>query len=317
MPENVYQTYGTHNPPSVSPCTNPDCVYQRQADEPTDPVYPVHWTSNWRMYRVYNGYAEFPPPYNGKPPASLKEGVDYEVSGGTTYYDSEWMSPAGKWPGTGAMRESYQERCLPIFPIDNHFSCSFVSLGDTAFFQTYAEDRPAGMPEYCLFSPLNHPPARDFIQHLPYSSGDSMQLKNRVQAYSFWVDPGSGQPFQVGVKPDQTDHPGILFGYAFWRHATPDFTGNKVSVYRHPQSFYFSGFPAPPANAPIVSQNYTDFSMRQPPAETWSQVEQLEPDLLPDCHLFQPVTAEVSSNSVSANHAGEGASPPTWASIGR
>jgi hypothetical protein len=31
QPDNVYPTYGVHNPPSDSPCTNSDCVYVREA----------------------------------------------------------------------------------------------------------------------------------------------------------------------------------------------------------------------------------------------------------------------------------------------
>ena len=33
QPDNVYPTYGVHNPPSDSPCTNPDCVYVRGPGE--------------------------------------------------------------------------------------------------------------------------------------------------------------------------------------------------------------------------------------------------------------------------------------------
>jgi hypothetical protein len=48
------------------------------------------------MYRVFNHYAENPPPYDGKPPASLKPGVDYQVSYGATYSDSTWRGPNGE-----------------------------------------------------------------------------------------------------------------------------------------------------------------------------------------------------------------------------
>jgi hypothetical protein len=53
----VYPTYGVHNPPADSPCTNADCIYVRQSGEPTDPRYPEFWSSNWHMYRVFQGYA--------------------------------------------------------------------------------------------------------------------------------------------------------------------------------------------------------------------------------------------------------------------
>jgi hypothetical protein len=304
QPADVYSTYGVHNPPADSPCANPTCVYVRQPGEPTDPRYPAFWSSNWHMYRVFHGYAQNPPPYDGAPPAALKAGVDYEVSDGATYYDSTWRGPSGD----GAMMEHYQKRCLPIFPISNHFTCSFISLGDVAFFVTYDEDRPSGMLPVCLFSPLNHPPRPDFIKHLPYSAGDSARLGNRVQGYSFWVDAASGKPIQVGVAPDRTSDGAIMFGYAFMRQLAPDLVDKSAAPYRHPQSFYFSGYPLAPADAPIVSQNYTDFAMRRPdPKKTWDLVNKLDPKTLPQCQLFNPPAAAMGA--AAAKRA------PTWGDL--
>jgi hypothetical protein len=113
QPSNVYSTYGVHNPPSDSPCADPSCVYARGVGEPTDPRYPDYWSSHWKMYRVFQGFAENPPPYDHAPPAALKPGRDYEISNGATYYDSTWRGPSGE----GAMMEHYENRCLPIFPI--------------------------------------------------------------------------------------------------------------------------------------------------------------------------------------------------------
>ena len=284
QPADVYSTYGVHNPPADSNCANPDCVYVRQPGEPTDPHYPPFWSSNWYMYRVFQGYAENPPPYDGAPPPALRPGVDYEISRGATYYDSTWKGSSGN----GAMMEHYEDLCLPIFPLPNGYTCSFISLGDLAFFVTY-DDRPSWMPRVCLFSPVNHPPALDFIKHLPYSSGDSARLGNRVQGYSFWTDPQSGKPVQTGVSPDRTKDGLIMFGYAFMSKPEPDRADPAAPPYRHPQSFYFSGFPAPPANAPIVSQNYTNFAMVKPePKKTWDLVSGLDPHTLPLCQLFNP-----------------------------
>jgi hypothetical protein len=304
QPDNVYSTYGVHNPPADSPCANPDCVYVRGPNEPTDPRYPAYWSSNWTMYRVFNRYAEFSPPYDRAPPPPLKPGRDYEISYGATYYDSTWHGAQGD----GAMMERYDGRCLPIFPISNHFSCAFISLGDTAFFVTYAKDRPKGMPPVCLFSPVNHPPKRDFISHLPYSKGDSAQLHDRVQGYSFWVSGANGQPIQTGVRPDRTKDQAIMFGYAFNSRPTPDRVDRKAEPYRHPQSFYFSGYPLPPANAPIVSQNYTNFAMIKPdPKKTWDQVSTLDPKTLPACQLFNPPSAPQAA--AAAQRA------PTWGDL--
>lgn len=305
QPDNVYQTYGTHNALTDSPCANPDCVYVRGPGEPTDPSYPAYWSSNWNMYRVFQGYADNPPPYDRVPPPALKRGRDYEVSRGATYYDSTWQGPSG----SGAMMEHYEARCLPIFPISNKFTCSFISLGDVAFFVTYEKDRPKGMPPVCLFSPKNHPPRTDFIKHLPYSSGDSARLKMRVQGYSFWVSAANGKPIQVGVSPDQTKNQAIMFGYGFMSEATPDRVDRSAPPYRHPQSFYFSGYPLPPASAPIVSQNYTDFAMIKPdPKKTWDQVSKLDPKSLPACQLFNP-PAELAGAAAAAPRA------PTWGDL--
>jgi len=162
-------------------------------------------------------------------------------------------------------------------------------LGDTAFFVTYGKDRPKGMPPVCLFSPLNHPPRPDFISHLPYSPGDSAHLGNRIQGYSFWVSGGDGQPIQIGVSPDRTKDQAIMFGYAFETRPTRDRVEKSAKPYRHPQSFYFSEYPLPPANAPIVSQNYTDFAMIKPdPKNTWALVSKLDPKAVPACQLFRP-----------------------------
>lgn len=292
----VYQTYGVHNAPNISPCAASDCIYQRGPGEPADPIYPEYWVSNWSMYRVFNKYSEFPPPYADAPPAGLKEGADYEKSTGTTYYDSTWTGRGG----AGAMMEHYENRCLPIFPISNKFTCSLISLGDVAFFVTYDKDRPAGMPPVCLFSKFNHPPKRDFIAHLPYSKSDSARIGAGGQGYSFWISAKDGKPVQTGVSPDRTDQQDIMFGYGF---ALRD---GKIM----PQSFYFSGYPLPPANAPFVSQNYFDFKIVKPdPSETWDQVDKLNPASLPQCQLFNP--------PANAKLAAEVKRAPTWSDIGR
>jgi hypothetical protein len=308
-PPVVYQTYGVHNPNAVSPCTYPNCIYPRRPGEPTNPEYPVYWTSHWNMYRVFNHYAEYPPPYDGKPPAPLQDGVDYQTSHGATYYDSSWVSPSGQ----GAMMEHYEKYCLPIFPIANNFTCSFISLGDVAYFVTYDGDRPAGMPKVCLFSEVNHPPRRDFIEHLPYSAGDSARLGGKVQGYSFWIDAQTGKPVQVGVSPDRTADGDIMFGYAFWSTPAFDPVRKTLAPYRQPQSFYFSGYPLTPPNAPIVSQNYTDFAMVQPDPKIWDEVAGLDPSTLPRCRLFDPPPQDNGGLQATA----PGPKAPTWGDIGR
>jgi hypothetical protein len=302
-PKVVYPTYGVHNPSKYSPCECPDCLYQRGPGEPSDPLYPEYWSAKWTMYRVFRDYVDNPPPYDGNPPSSLKEGTDYQVSYGATYYDSSWRGPNGE---EGAMMEHYDEWSLPIFPMNNHFASSFISLGNTAYFITYDKDRPEGMPPICLFSDLNYPPARDFIKHLPYSKGDSERLGGRVQAYSFWTNPDPKKPpIQVGASPDRTADRSVLFGYAFRSAWEPDAVNNSAAPYRHPHSFYFSGYPLTPPNAPIVSQNYTEFAMTRPnPATTWDLVARISGGKkVPACNLFGSQEAEVAA----------GVKAPTWA----
>ena len=158
-----YYTGGVHN---TVGCPLPgSCVYPRKPGEPSDPLFPEWWVSNWTMYRIYNQAAiqQYPPPY-ASPPAGMTEGQDYEKSYGASYYDASYVPADGD--GRGAMMEHYEKRCLPIFPGSNQYSCSFVSLGNKAYFLRYA-DRPKGTPQCCQFSLDNHPPRRDFIKHLP------------------------------------------------------------------------------------------------------------------------------------------------------
>ncbi|WP_051287746.1 hypothetical protein [Photobacterium halotolerans] len=260
----VYFTMGVHNDFGCQPASK--CLPQRQAGDPSDPQYPEYWISDWTMFRVFQNYANNPPPYTN-PPATLSP-QDYTVSYGTTYYDSTYRPADGD--GEGAMMEHYHKYCLPIFPIENNeYSCSFVSLGNKAYFLTYPEDRPADMPECCLFSPQNHPPRRDFIKHLPYSANRSALLNGSVQAYALTLQ---------GPEP-------ILFGYAFNKALSPDAATGEW--YRHPQSFYFSG-DSQTAKAPIVSQNYTSFRKQRPQAaDTWDKVGQMcTAQPLPKCQLF-------------------------------
>lgn len=315
----VYQTYGAHNPPGAAgdnPCATPDCVYPRAPGEPADPLWPEFWQSAWTMYRAHGpitpqGVAWNPPPW----PTEAAIGSQFQKSSGSSYYDSTWRGPSGE----GMMVESYTDFCLPIFPIPNQFSCKFISLGDTAFFVAgEGPDRPAWMKDtpVCLFSPQNHPPRRDFVKHLPYSPSDSARIGPGGQAYSFWVCGGpdgtctndgttyqSGQIMQTGASPDLTAAGGILFGYGFAKDAS----GAMV-----PQSFYFSGFPAPPANAPMVSQNYTGFRATRPDPSVYAEVASLDAASLPVCQLFDPP----SEAGLTGAEAGVPRAP-TWADIGR
>ena len=265
--DNIFFTQGVHNDLCCND-KNENCIASRNASMPSDPFFPAMWVSDWTMYRVTQNYQKNPPPYSN-PPSTLKP-QDYTVSYGTSYYDTSYIPKDGD--GFGAMMEHYEKYCLPIFPIkNNNYSCSFVSLGNKAYFLTYPQDRPKDMPACCSFSPMNHPPRQDFIKHLPYSPVRSKNLDSTVQAYALDVQSPQGP---------------ILFGYAFFKNAMSDQPGG--APYRHPQSFYFSG-DTTLANAPIVSQNYVNFRIEKPdPAKTWDQVAAMCPQNPPPCHLFNP-----------------------------
>jgi hypothetical protein len=136
---------------------------------------------------------------------------------------------------------------------------------------------------------------------LPYSAGDSARIGPGGQGYSFWIAHHGGKVVQAGASPDRTADQAILFGYGF----KADAGGQQV-----PQSFYFSGYPLAPANAPIVSQNYTSFAAVRPdPAKTWQLVSGLDPATLPACHLFKPLKRSKATAT--------GETAPTWEDIGK
>lgn len=275
----VFFTNGVHNTLGCD-ASNGNCIATRKPGEPSDPFFPATWVSDWTMFRVTQNYEKNPPPYSN-PPSTLKP-ADYTVSKGTSYYDTTYIPADGD--GYGAMMEHYEKYCLPIFPIkDNSYTCSFVSLGNKAYFLTY-EDRPKTMPECCSFSPMNHPARQDFVQHLPYSPTRSQNLGGSVQAYALDVQSPQGP---------------ILFGYAFYKDATRAAPGQPL--FRHPQSFYFSG-DASVANAPIVSQNYVNFRIEKPdPAKTWDQVAKKCPVNPEPCQLFNPPAPQANGAKAQWN----------------
>lgn len=259
----LYYTGGVHTDAGCTPAQK--CIYERKPGEPTDPLYPAWWSSDWIMYRVFQNFEKFAPPY-ASPPAGLTP-ADYEASFGSSYYNSTYVPPDRD--GVGAMMEYYDKRCLPIMATTNHYSCAFISLGNKTYFLRYG-DRLPDEPQCCLFALNHHPASRDFIKHLPYNAEESLHVRGSIQAYSRLVPPGN-----------------IRIGYAFNKQATPDTFDRKAAPYRHPQSFYFPGNPVDPPNAPVVSQNYTNFRMEKPdPDETWNQVAKMCPVKPQWCCIF-------------------------------
>ncbi|AGP38733.1 hypothetical protein BE04_21790 [Sorangium cellulosum] len=288
-PDNVFPTNGTHNEPDASrkcmACSDsPTCTCTRKSGEPTpDPQWPAAWVSDWNMYRAHENWQANPPPY-ADPPKTLAPS-DYELSQGTSYYDSTYKPADGD--GEGAMMEYYRRRCLPIFPKSNHYSCAFVSLGNKAYFFGFPEEAPQA-PDlsktayFCFFSPNNHPPRPNFVEHLPYNPDDTARVPD-IQAYSLTAPVPAGPP--------------ILFGYAFEKNSRADAGGG--APYQHPFAFYFSGYieldehgqPTHGApDAPYVSQNYVGFHQEKPGAfaDLWAKVDQYRKEKkAPDCTLFE------------------------------
>jgi hypothetical protein len=148
-----------------------------------------------------------------------------------------------------------------------------VSLGNKAYFLTYPQDRPKDMPACCMFSPMNHPPRQDFIQHLPYSAERSQNLGGSVQAYALDLQSPQGP---------------ILFGYAFYKKMTGQ------PPYRQPQSFFLSG--------DTSVENYTQFRIAKPdPAQTWAQVTAMCPANPPPCQLFEPPASQSNGQKAQWN----------------
>jgi hypothetical protein len=263
--KHMYPSGGVHNDEQSH-------TFPRKHGEPQEnPELPQYFSTEWVMYRVFQNYLHHPPPYS-MPPSTLST-HDYEISYGASYYDDEYRAPDGD--GHGAMMEYYQHKCLPIFDLNNSFSCAFVSLGNKAYFLRY-EDRPADTPECCQFSLMNHPPRRDFIKHLPYDKDRSSSLGNAVQAYANW-----------GPRTDPSNFTTILFGYSFYTNKTVDSYDANLPPYQHPHSFFFSGVPVAPANAPVVSQNFMNFRAQRPSQhDIWDQVIRKCPAEPQWCCLF-------------------------------
>ena len=104
-----------------------------------------------------------------------------------------------------------------------------------------------------------------------------------------------------------------MFGYAFHSDWTPDATVKDAEPYRHPHSFYFSGYPMDPPNAPIVSQNYTEFSMIKPdPTKTWDLVAKMSKgQSIPFCNFFNKPKCSTQSSRQKENLS-SAENPPNW-----
>ena len=92
----IYFTNGVHNefqcnPPSI-------CVADRKAGDPSNPIYPQWWTSEWTMYRVFNNYEKYPPPYSN-PPTGLTPAACTRISSSPSWGSGVGISAGWRTSG--------------------------------------------------------------------------------------------------------------------------------------------------------------------------------------------------------------------------
>ena len=118
-------------------------------------------------------------------------------------------APGGAGRDDGALRAA-----LPAdLPGSPTISPARSSRSATPPTSSPTRDRPAGMPPVCLFSPMNHPPRRDFIKHLPYALSDSASSARARRPIPSGSARPAGRSRPAPAGPDRNQ--AILFGYAF------------------------------------------------------------------------------------------------------
>eukprot|EP00486_Rosalina_sp_Unknown_P004550 CAMPEP_0201577476 /NCGR_PEP_ID=MMETSP0190_2-20130828/23895_1 /ASSEMBLY_ACC=CAM_ASM_000263 /TAXON_ID=37353 /ORGANISM="Rosalina sp." /LENGTH=178 /DNA_ID=CAMNT_0048009567 /DNA_START=421 /DNA_END=957 /DNA_ORIENTATION=- len=152
---------------------------------------------------------------------------------GRTWYDTTFEG--------GAMRESYYQRCIPVFPFGslsgrNDFSCEFVTLNSnhTAYLILNKTDKPPNAPDCCIIGQPFHAPPRTFADGLQVKF-ESMVDGTHVNWNAVWLE-GAG-----------------IFNYGF----------NEENV---PFIFYMQGIPDV---ANWLYQKFTNFQEVRPPQNTW------------------------------------------------
>jgi len=146
-------TAGVHNwHPSNTACP-PGAVPK---DSEYIPKYAKYFEMEWTMYFVND--SNYSPPYDPYPTRNFTTGR------GRTFYDMTF--------GGGALREVYEEKCIPIFmdgPLskNNNWKCDFINVANTntAYFITH-DDRPIGAPPCCIIGRPFHPPHPNFAVNM-------------------------------------------------------------------------------------------------------------------------------------------------------
>lgn len=192
---------------------------------PSPPAWPTMWIA--RLTQVAT-LAQ--PPFDEYWPAP-----PFVATPQRTFYD--WRRKA--------MREVYDDACVPIFPTGSSWSCDFLNVNDTSYLLRHA-DRPVDQPECCVFERPWEPPAPTFLAGAPFLR--TTQLKGRtVNWYQLDVPVDEGGPFGYGFFADSGLPAGFYFG-AFWHWANgTNAPGATLQYYDH-----FAPDQAPPESTWVV-----------------------------------------------------------------
>ncbi|XP_074654631.1 uncharacterized protein LOC141908468 [Tubulanus polymorphus] len=159
-----------------------------------EPILPNRFKTNWTIY--YYPMEDPWPPYQTAPPAPHSMGRGYSV------YDN--FLPA--------MAEVFFDECLPIFPVRNHWPCTFLNRGTTAYLIS-PDWAPLG--PCCIFGNPWHTPRPNFIHVVPFNRTEVFHEK-----IVDWFVLGGRYP--------------APFGYGFYRQKLSQ--GESI-----PAAFWFRG----------------------------------------------------------------------------
>jgi len=225
--------------------------------------YEDHFVMDFKIY--FFDSDEYPPSIPG-------ENVTHTVGYGRSFYDVD--------VGGGFMRESYYNRCLPIFPApplmaNNNYSCDFYTLNNnnTAYMVLH-DDKPEGAPDCCVIgNPFRCPP-QDFFQNLPIK-------RQSIEPFNNAVEPGSEGPNDTQVidwsTVNVTGMKEVLYGFV------NDYDGSQ-SV---PFAFLFRGGPWI-KNANWCYQRFYKFNSTRPSPDEYSVPSSCSQDDVTWCPGWEP-----------------------------
>eukprot|EP00041_Stephanoeca_diplocostata_P015025 m.284044 g.284044 ORF g.284044 m.284044 type:complete len:263 (+) comp19897_c0_seq1:258-1046(+) len=153
-----------------------------------------------------------------------------------------------------AMRETYHDACVPIFPHGSLWSCDFLNVNETSYLLQH-DDRPQGQPECCVFLKPWLPPKPSFggtLKFLKNTSESSIGGATVMWWQSVGVTPEQGGPFGYGWQvSERAGTSPVLTPYAFsfggfWNWANGSYSGAYTVQY------------------------FSEFKAQKPPAETWT-----------------------------------------------